>query len=48
MGSNSEVLWLRDLTTTAKLYFLFCIITSQTRYSFKDVMFRRHTAKDSL
>ena len=30
--SNSEVLWLGDLYTTATYPFLFCIVTSQTRH----------------
>ena len=46
--SNSEVLWLGDLYTTATYPFLFCIATSQTRHSVKDVMFTTRTAKESL
>ena len=46
--SNSILLWLEDLYITATYPFLFCIITSQTRHSGKDVMSTKHTAKDSL
>ena len=46
--SNSEVLWLGDLCTTPTYPFLFCIVTSQTRHSVKDVMFTTRTSKDSL
>ena len=45
--SNLEVLWLGDLYTTATYHFLFCIVTSQTRHSVKDVMFTMRTGKDS-
>ena len=48
IDSNSEVLWLGDLYTTATYPFLFCIVTSKTGHSVKDVMFTMHTAKDSL
>ena len=42
--SNSEVLWLGNPYTTAAYPFLFCIITSKTRDSVKDVMFTMCTA----
>ena len=42
--SNSEVLWLGNPHTTAAYPFLFCIITSKTRDSVKDVMFTMCTA----
>ena len=45
--SNSEVLWLGNLYTTAN-HFLFSVVTSQTRYSVKDGLFTRHTTKDSF
>ena len=43
--SNSEVLWLGDLYTTATYLFLFCIVTSQTRHLVKNVMLNTRTAK---
>ena len=46
--SNSEVLWLGDLYTTATYPFLLYIVTSQTRHSVKDVMFTIRTTNDSL
>ena len=46
--SNSEMLLLGDLYTTATYSFLFCIVTLQTRHSVKDVMFTMCAAKDSL
>ena len=45
--SNSDVLWLGDLYTTATYPFLFCNVTSQTRHSVKDV-FTTHNAKNSV
>ena len=46
--SNSEVLRLGDLYTTATYPFLFYIVPSQARHSVKDVIFTMRTAKDSL
>ena len=43
--SNSILLWLGDLYITATYPFLFCIFTSQTRNSVKDVMSTKRTAK---
>ena len=45
--SNSEMFWLGGLYTTAIYPFSFCIVTSQTRHSVKDVMFRDHQQKTS-
>ena len=44
--SQKEVLLLGDLYTTATHPFLFCIVTSQTRNSVKDVIFKTCTVKD--
>ena len=47
MIEKKILLWLGDLHITATYPFLFCIVTSQTRYLGKDVMSTKHTAKDS-
>ena len=44
-NSNSEVLWLGHLYTTATYPFLFYIVTSQTRHSVKDFMFTTRLLK---
>ena len=46
--SKSILLWLGDLYITATYHFLFCIITSKTRHSGKDVMSAKYTIKNSL
>ena len=46
--SNSILLWLGELYITATYPFLFCIVTSQTRHSGKNLMPTKSTAKDAL
>ena len=43
--SNSILLWLGDLYITAAYPFLFCVVATQTKYSGKDVMSSKHTAR---
>ena len=45
--SNLILLWQGDLCITGTYLFLFCIFTSKTRHSGKDVMSTKHTPKDS-